>query len=196
MVIKSDKIKIIGICGPSKSGKSTLAESLAKKYKTDRIEFDHYLKPKNKISFKGRFRNWEFPLNYKSESLAKDLKNLKEGKTINHPIYRFRRGYVENHRIVKPHKLIFVEGFYLFINKKVRDLIDIKIFLNISKKEFFKRASFTEEKEEWTQREYAEKVIIPEYEKYGKKQKKYADFVISGKLTTEEIVNKIVKKLK
>ena len=175
-----EKILIIGICGPSKSGKSTLAEFLAKKYKTDRIEVDHYLKSKNKIPFKGKFRNWELPSNYRLEILAKDLKKLKEGKIINHPVYRFRKGCIENYREIKPSKIIFVEGFYLFINKKVRDLIDIKIFLDIFKKEFLKRANFTEEREEWTKIEYAKKVIIPEYEKYGKKQKRYADFIIKG----------------
>lgn len=183
----------MGICGPSKSGKSTLAEFLAKKYRTEVIEVDHYLKPKNKIPFKGKFRNWELPSNYKLETLVKDLKKLKEGKIINHPIYRFRSGYVENYREIKPNKIVFVEGFYLFTNKKVRDLIDIKIFLDISKKEFLKRASFTEEKEEWTQKEYAKKVIIPEYEKYGKEQRKYADFVLKGNLTQIELRKKIEK---
>jgi len=193
---KQNKVLIVGICGPSKSGKSTLAEALAKKYKTDYIEGDHYLKPKRKIPFEGKFRNWELPSNYLLDKLAKDLKKLKKGKGINHPIYRFRKGRVESYRKINSHRIIFVESYYLFTNKTLRDLIDIKIFLDIPKKEFLKRANFAEQKEEWTQKEYAEKIIIPAYEIYGSNQKKYADFVLDGTLPPATLKNKTEKIIK
>jgi len=188
---KLNKVFIVGICGPSKSGKSTLAKTLAKKYRTDWIEGDHYLKPRDEIPFKGKFRNWELPSDYRLEKLAEDLKKIKEGKKINSPLYGFRKGEIESYRRVIPNKILFVESYYLFTNKNVRDLIDLKIFLDIPKREFFKRANFTEQKEEWTQKEYVLKVIIPEYKKYGESQKRYADFVFKGNLPLDELKKKV-----
>ncbi|MBU0959599.1 MAG: hypothetical protein KKB31_06645, partial [Nanoarchaeota archaeon] len=91
-------MKIIGICGPSNSGKSTLCEELEKKYNIARIELDHYLKNIEEIPMLGDYHNWELPENHKFEDLIKNIKDLKEGKTIIHPIYDFKKGKVKGYR--------------------------------------------------------------------------------------------------
>lgn len=65
---------LIGICGPSNSGKSSLCEVLVKKYDAEWIEVDHYLKDKKEIPFEGKYQNWELPQNYRHDKLLVDLK--------------------------------------------------------------------------------------------------------------------------
>lgn len=181
----------VGICGPSNSGKSSLCEALTKKYHAEWVEVDHYLKDKKEIPFTGKYRNWELPQNHKFDMLFKDLKKLSQGKIINHPIYSFKKGKIKGYRQIKPKKIIFVEGFYLFSDKNIRELLNIKIYLNIPIKEFLKRRICTEEKYEWTQKEYLNKIVIPMYKKYGIAQKKYADFIIDATIPLQEIKNRV-----
>jgi len=186
----------IGICGPSNSGKSSVCASLTKKYNANWIEVDHYLKNIEDIPFIGKYRNWELPQNHKFDILFNDLKKLKKGKVIDHPIYGFKKGKVKAYKKIKPKEIIFVEGHYLFSDKNVRDLLDIKVYLDLPKKELIKRRKCTEEEYEWTQKEYLNKVVIPMYKKYGIIQKQYADRIINATLPLPEIEDRINKMIK
>lgn len=186
------KPKLIGICGPSTSGKTTLCKSPPKKYKAKFIEVDNYLKDKKYIPMKGRYRNWELPKNTKFNLLLKNLKSLKRGRTTKIPVYDFEKGKVEKFKGIKPTKIVFVEGYYLFHDKRIRDIFDIKIYLNVSLKEILKRkVSLGEEEYEWTEKEYLEKIFKPAHKKYAIAQKKHADFVIDGTLPMKGIIKEI-----
>ncbi len=198
---------LIGIGGPSTSGKTTICKYLAKRYKTFYIEGDNYFKNKENIPTKGRWRNWELPKNIKFDLLFENLSDLKKGISTKLPIYSFENGKFIKFKSVKPKEIIFVESFNLFYNKKVRDLIDIKIYLDISMEEILKRKKNRKEyyhsrqsKNKWTEKQYFEEIFVPTFKKYGKIQKKYANFVIDSKLSIkdmeEKIVNNIEKNIK
>jgi len=189
-------MRFIGICGPSNSGKSTICESLLKKHDAGWIEVDHYLKTKEEIPFIGEYRNWELPQNHTFNILFEDLKKLSSGESINHPVYGFKKGKIKGYRQVEPKETIFVEGFYLFSDKNIRDMLDIKIYLDIPEEEIRKRRICTEEDYEWTKKDYLDKVYFPMYKKHGIVQKKYADFVINATPSPEEIEKEIIKILK
>lgn len=186
----------IGICGPSNSGKSSLCKELAKKYDAGWIEMDHYLKNINLIPTVGKYKNWELPENYRPKKVFKDLEKLNSGKSINHPIYSFKKGKIKGYRKVEPKKIIFVEGFYLFSDKKIRELLGIKIYLDIPIEEVLKRRVCTEEEWSWSKRDYLEKIYVPMYETYGFLQKKFADFVIDATLPQKIIQKKVDKIIK
>ncbi|MBR9701624.1 hypothetical protein GOV13_01755 [Candidatus Pacearchaeota archaeon] len=183
----------IGICGPSNSGKSSLCEELIKKYDAGWIEVDHYIKDKKDIPFKGKYRNWELPKNHRFDKLLADLKKLSSDKTISHPIYSWKKGKVKGDRKIKPKKIIFIEGFYLFSDKKIRDMLDVKIYLNITSKELRKRRTCNEEGYEWDKREYLDKVYFPMYQRYGITQKEYADYIINANVSLQEVEEKVKK---
>jgi len=194
------KIKLIGICGPSNSGKSTICKEFSKKYKSEWIEVDHYYKNIEEIPLLGKpfpekWRNWELPNDFNLKKLYEDIKALKQGKSIKVPVYSFTKGYIKGWKKVKPSKVILIEGFYLFKDKKIRDILDVKLYLDIPIKEILKRRVFPKylQKYEWAKKEYTKKVYLPMYKKYGISQKKYADLIIDGILPLKEIVRKIDK---
>ena len=88
---------LIGIGGPSTSGKTTICKYLAKRYKTFYIEGDNYFKNKENIPTKGRWRNWELPKNIKFDLLFENLSDLKNGISTNLPIYCFETGELQEY---------------------------------------------------------------------------------------------------
>jgi|SRR3989344_1818549 len=179
---------LIGICGPSNSGKSSLCEVLESNNNASWIEVDHYLKDLNEVPMIGKYRNWELPEIHRFDALFEDIQKLLHGESINHPIYDFKRGRIKGHRELKPSEMILVEGFYVFSDERIRNLFDVKIYLNLPEAELLKRRVCTEEEWDWSKRDYVEKVVIPMYRKYGATQKSYSDFVIDATLPKEKVL--------
>lgn len=127
-------VMIIGIAGGSGSGKTTLAKKIREVF-TDEVIIlchDYYYKSNEGISLEDRKKlNYDHPNSFDTDLLIYQLKNLKEGNTIYHPVYSF----VEHTRLnetveVKPTKVIIVEGILIFENKELSDLMDIKVFVD------------------------------------------------------------------
>lgn len=125
---------IIGIAGGTASGKSTLAENIQKKF-NDRITMishDSYYKDNNDITFEERkLQNYDHPDAFDNEMLIEHLKELKQCKTIERPNYSFVTYSREPQTTtVYPAKVIIVDGILIFENPELRDLMDIKIFVD------------------------------------------------------------------
>jgi uridine kinase len=127
-------VMIIGIAGGSGSGKTTLAERIREVF-NEQITIlchDYYYKSNDGISLEERKKlNYDHPDSFDTDLLTCQLKELKEGNTIYHPVYSF----VEHTRLnetveVKPTKVIIVEGILIFENKELADLMDIKVFVD------------------------------------------------------------------
>lgn len=125
---------IIGIAGGSGSGKTTLAENLKKEFKNDIVMLSHdfYYKQHNELSFEERQNlNYDHPNAFDTDILIEHLKLLKQGKTIEHPVYSFVKHNRENETVtVEPKKIIIVEGILIFENQELMKLMDIKIFVD------------------------------------------------------------------
>ncbi len=182
---------IIGICGPSNSGKSSLCEALQKNYGASWIEVDHYLKGIEDVPFLGEYRNWELPELHRFDNLYEDIQKLKQGEAIRHPIYAFRRGFTEGYKEITSKGTILVDGLYVFHDKNVRDLLDLRIYLELPEEELLRRRVLDNGQSIWANRDYIEKVVIPMYREYGQTQIKYADFVIDAVLPQEEVLRQV-----
>ena len=125
---------VIGICGGTGSGKTTLAKRIFKKFKEDSVHLsmDCYYKDNALLSFEERSKiNYDHPKAFDSDLLISHIKDLKEDKSIMHPTYDFtnhRRG--DKWEQIDSKKIIIVEGILLFENKALVDLLDIKIFVD------------------------------------------------------------------
>ncbi|WP_294156579.1 uridine kinase [uncultured Clostridium sp.] len=127
-------VMIIGIAGGSGSGKTTLAQKIKDVF-DDKISIlchDYYYKSNEGIPMEERKKlNYDHPDSFDTNLLIDQLKQLRDGKSINHPVYSF----VEHTRLdetveVKPTKVIIVEGILIFENKELCDLMDIKVFVD------------------------------------------------------------------
>lgn len=130
------KTTIIGIAGGTASGKTTVASRLyeeTKKYgSVNVIRIDDYYKDQSNLSLEERRKtNFDHPSAYDKDLLVKHLNDLKKGISINKPTYDFtistRSDIVEK---IEPCNVIIVEGIMAFAIPELRDMYDIKIFVD------------------------------------------------------------------
>ncbi len=188
---------LIGIAGGSGCGKSTLSYGLKNKY-PDLIEvvhFDDYQKEEMNIPFLEGMRNWDHPDAINFKQLYSDLIQLKNNNeiavmtksSILNPTYE-KKGRIKH--ILKPKKIIIVEGYMTFQDKRIRELFDLKIFLDIPISESIKRRDKITYNDE---SEYNNKILIPMHTKYIEPTKKTADLSISVLKNNKDEVYKIVR---
>ena len=125
---------IIGFCGGTGSGKTTLAERVIKAIGVDGVllSMDFYYTDNKDMPFEERVKiNYDHPNAFDTDLLISHLKDLKEGKSIVHPTYDYTN-HVRSDKWVSldSAKVIIVEGILLFENKDLVDMMDIKIFVD------------------------------------------------------------------
>ena len=129
------KGEFVFIVGDSGSGKSTLVKRLQEAFEGDDVVtlcHDYYYKAHPELTYEERTKlNYDHPQAFDTQMLVDHIKALKENVPIEHPVYSF----VEHNRMtetvsVKPSKVIIVDGILIFENKELRDLMDIKVYVD------------------------------------------------------------------
>ena len=129
------EVTVIGVAGGTGSGKSTLVKRLQEAFKGDDVVtlcHDYYYKAHTELTYEERTKlNYDHPQAFDTQMLVEHIKALKENVPIEHPVYSF----VEHNRLpqtvhVKPSRVIIVDGILIFENKELRDLMDIKVFVD------------------------------------------------------------------
>ena len=126
---------VIGITGGTGSGKTTIVEEIKKEFSKSDIGFisqDSYYNDNGNLSFEEKNRiNFDHPDAVDFDLMIEHLKLLKNGKNVNQPIYSFfDHNRTEKTKLIEPKKIIVIEGLLILTNKKLSDLIDIKVFIN------------------------------------------------------------------
>ena len=126
---------IIGITGGTGSGKSTVSKEISKNIhekKMTVIQQDSYYKDQSHLTYEERVKtNYDHPFAFDNDLLIKHLKDLIANKAIEKPIYDFERHTRKKETIkVSPRDIIMLEGILILSEKKIRDLLDIKIFVD------------------------------------------------------------------
>lgn len=126
---------IIGIAGGTGSGKSTITKELIKlidKEDVTIIEQDSYYKDQSDLPFEERVKtNYDHPFAFDNELLVQQLKDLMDGKSIEKPVYDFSiHNRTKETKTVEPKDVIILEGILILAEKEIRDLLDIKVFVD------------------------------------------------------------------
>ena len=134
----------VGITGGTGSGKTTILELLKKEFLENDIGFisqDSYYNDNGKLSFDEKNKiNFDHPDAIDFELIINHLNLLKNKKNINQPIYSFiHHNRTEKTKLVKPKKIMIIEGILILNNIKLRDMIDYKVFVNATENLRFKR---------------------------------------------------------
>ena len=130
----SDQILVIGIAGGSGSGKTTLMKNLIGGFGGDItvLSHDNYYRAHDDLPFEQRSKlNYDHPDAFETDLMIEHLKELKQGRTIECPVYDYTiHNRTEETVTVVPKPVIIVEGILIFENKALCDLMDVKIFVD------------------------------------------------------------------
>tara|TARA_B100001142_G_C14302853_1_gene643525 strand:+ start:205 stop:831 length:627 start_codon:yes stop_codon:yes gene_type:complete len=203
-----NKVIIIGVAGGSGSGKTRLVKNILSELsdtKTKSIEVDSYYKDLSHISFKEREKNnFDHPNSIEFELLYKHLKKILNNKKIETPLYNYKEHIrdKENVKTIEENiQIILLEGIFALYDEKIRNLMEIKIFVDTpSDIRILRRIKRDINKRKRTIESVIEqynKTVRPMFIKYVKPTKEYADLIIpyggKNKISIDTIVTKIKK---
>ncbi len=126
---------IIGIAGGTGSGKTTVVHQIMNELPQTEVGIisqDSYYKENHNLAYEERaLINFDHPRAIDFQLLVAQLKDLKDGKTINQPVYSFvTHNRTEDTVITHPRKVMIVEGILILANPELRELFDIKIYVH------------------------------------------------------------------
>ena len=126
---------IIGICGGTGSGKTTIARSIVETVGRDRVvlvEQDSYYRNFGDLPLDERHQaNFDHPDSIDSEMLVNHLIRLKQGLTVEMPVYDMKtHTRTDEFELIEPRPIVVLEGILIFSEPRVLDLIDIRIFVD------------------------------------------------------------------
>ncbi len=128
------KVIVIGIAGGTGSGKSTLIHNIKKQFSDEItiLSHDFYYKAHHDMTYEARcLLNYDHPDAFDTDLMIDHVKALKTWQTIERPVYDFTiHDRAEETVVVKPSKVVVVEGILIFENQALLDLCDIKVFVD------------------------------------------------------------------
>lgn len=181
--------RLILVGGGSSSGKSYITSEVMKRLGDQdivRLTMDDYYKDQADIPLEERYKvNYDHPKAFDWPLMRRQLKDLKDGKAIQKPIYDFvtltRTDKVET---IEPKKVIVVEGIMALVDKEIRKLGDIKVFITASAERRFLRRLIRDKKERGRSFENIVSqyfnTVQPMYGEIVEPSSIYADFIINN----------------
>lgn len=196
---------LIGVAGGSGSGKTTVANNLVKAFNVDHavlVEQDAYYRELVNMSIEEKAKvNFDHPDSIEFELLKKHLEALKNGESIERPIYDFtthsrKEGTVK----INPSKIIIVEGILVLAVPEIRNLLDIKIFVDTDADEMILRRIERDMNERGRSLESIKNqyltTVKPMYLEFCEPSKRYADIIIPRGGENRVAVDMVISKLK
>ena len=181
--------KIVLIGGGSASGKTYVLRKVLEQIpeeKITRISIDDYYKDFGALPMEERVKiNYDHPKAFDWKLMNAQIKDLKDGKTIEKPIYDFTiHGRSMMTEIVEPKELIIIEGIMALVNKDLRALGDLKVYINASRERRLVRRIERDQRERG--RTYDSIIeqyfstVLPMYEEIIAPSQYYADLIINN----------------
>lgn len=180
------RIYVIGIAGPSGAGKTCLAERLASALNAQVLAIDRYYRDLTHLPLAQRAGyNFDHPDSLESDLLYRHLAQLREGKTVDVPVYDFathtRLPQIEP---LQPFEAVIVEGVFALYWPELRRLMDTRIYIDLHLEECLQRRTDRDVRERGrtpdSVRQQFASTVAPMAEKYVRPCASYADVVVSG----------------
>ncbi len=200
-------VLVIGIAGGTGSGKTTLTKNLVAHFGdiVTVISHDNYYKRHDELSYEQRcVINYDEPEAFETGLMVTHLSQLRQGRAIECPVYDFRVHNRSNEVLnIAPHRVIIVEGILIFADPNLRDLMDIRIFVDTDadirlcrriKRDVNKRGRSLDS----VLTQY-QQTVKPMHEKYVEPSKKFAHIVVpeggKNQIALDMIISSIQQRL-
>ena len=180
------KILVIGIAGGTGSGKTTLMNNLIAEFSdvVTVLSHDNYYKRHDELTYEQRcLLNYDEPAALETDLMARHLDILRHGGEIDCPVYDFTIHNRSDETIrITPEKVIIVEGILIFENRELRNLMDIKVFVDTDadirlcrriRRDVTRRGRTLE-----SVLEQYQNTVKPMHEMYVEPSKKFADIIV------------------
>ena len=178
---------IIGIAGGSGSGKTTLSLRLKERFGEDEVRLishDSYYKRHDELPFEERCKqNYDHPDAFETDLMVEQLKELKAGKAIRCPVYSYAdHQRTEETELIQPSKVVIVEGILIFQDPRLREMLDIKIFVETDADVRILRRALRDVRDrgrtlESVITQYLT-TVKPMHEQFVEPSRKYADIIV------------------
>jgi uridine kinase len=192
---------LIGVAGGTGSGKTTLTNNILtglKRRQVSVIQHDWYYYDRSDVPPKERVNiNYDHPDALETELLIRHLRQLKRGRTVKPPRYNFvTHTRMEAGEPIKPTPVIIVEGILLFVDEKLRDLFDLKIFVQTESdlrvlRRLQRDLSERGRSFESAVRQYQE-TVRPMHEMFVEPSKQVADIIVPASRSNQKAIKMIV----
>ncbi len=181
--------KIVLIAGGSASGKTYVVNEVLKRLGTENIthiSMDDYYKDLTNLTMEERKKvNFDHPKSIDWKLFREQIEELKNGQEIKKPIYDFTvHNRSDKYEIIKPKKIIIIEGIMALVDSKVRNYADIKVFINCIRERRFLRRLIRDHEER--ARDYDNIIeqyfstVQPMFEEVIQPSKNYADLILEN----------------
>ena len=195
---------IIAVAGGSASGKTTVTNEILEKLDVNSvliIKHDDYYQDQSHLTLEERYlTNYDHPHSLDNDLLVKHLKQLINGQTVFKPTYDFvLHTRSDQKEALQPKRVIILEGILILTDKRLRDLSDIKLFVELDDDLRFIRRLNRDILErgrtlESVVNQYL-KTVKPMYHQFVEPTKRYADVIIPNNLKHDVAVDIIVSKI-
>ena len=180
-------ILVIGIAGGSGSGKSTLVKNLIAEFPdmVTVLSHDNYYRRHDELTYEQRTHlNYDEPGSLETDLMARHLEILRQGGCIECPVYDFTiHNRLDATIPVVPEKVI-VEGILIFENRQLRDLMDIRVFVDADADVRLCRRILRDVQQRGRTLESVleqyQQTVKPMHEQYVEPSKKFADIIVPG----------------
>ncbi|MFP9113471.1 uridine kinase [Flavobacterium sp. RHBU_3] len=178
---------VIGIAGGTGSGKTTVVHQIMNQLPLTEVGVlsqDHYYRDNSSLSYEDRAKiNFDHPRAIDFDLLYTHLKELKEGKAIEQPVYSFvTHNRTDDTILTHPRKVMIVEGILILADPKLRELFDIKVFVHADPDERLIRRMRRDIAERGRDMEEVlsryQSTLKPMHEQFIEPTKAYADIII------------------
>jgi len=194
-------LTIIGVAGGSGSGKTTFSRMLSEVLGAPIVSLiaqdNYYIDQSAKFDHDGGSVNFDHPDSVDWSLLIEHLKMLKRGQPIEMPIYEYAtHKRLERTIPVVPRRVVILDGILIFVNPRVRELLDYKIFINARESVRFDRRIQRDVAERGRSADGVRTQILtqvkPMHDLFVAPTLEYADQVISGESPFEEPIMEII----
>jgi uridine kinase len=178
---------VVGIAGGTGSGKTTLADLILKSMGHEKLAYiphDAYYKDQKYLPFEERVKvNYDHPDSLETDLMVRQVCQLLAGKAIEMPVYDFTTHSRKDETVlIEPKPVILVEGILIFTEKDLRDLFDVKIFVDTDPDiRFIRRLTRDVEERGRTVQSVIDqylKTVRPMHLEFVETSKRYADIIV------------------
>ncbi|NLV98860.1 MAG: uridine kinase [Clostridiaceae bacterium] len=196
-----DKITVVGVAGGSASGKTTIIEKLRVAFPDDMLVMSHddYYKAHHDLSLENRAKlNYDHPNAYDTDLFIEHLEALIRADSIKRPVYDYTvHNRSSEEVIVQPKKIIVIDGILILENQALRELMDIKIFVDADADERLirriKRDTLERGRSLGSVLEQYRNSVKPMHDQFVEPSKKYADIIIPYGGRNQIAVNMLIE---